>query len=98
MHGGRAEVPYVGLFVTGQQSEAAHFVPLPLANLCPGHISDVIHVKKQKRAAAGFLKRGFCAREAVLAEAIVINPALEVYIGVAKSRYVLVPPPSGCSV
>jgi hypothetical protein len=50
VHGGRAEIPDIGAVVAGQQAEAAHLVPLPLADLGGRDVADVVHVEEQQRA------------------------------------------------
>jgi hypothetical protein len=55
VHGGRAEVPDIGAVVAGQQAEAAHLVPLPLADLGGRDVADVVHVEQQQRPAGRVL-------------------------------------------
>ena len=93
MNGGRAEIPHEGLFVAGEQSETAHLVPFPLADLGAGDVADIVDVEQQQRAALGTLQRGLGAAKAVAAQPIVIDAAFEIDGGVAERGDVPVPAP-----
>ena len=58
--------------------EAAHLVPLPLADLGAGDVADVVDVEEQERAAVGLLQRVLGAAQAVAAQPVVVDAALEV--------------------
>jgi hypothetical protein len=87
VHGGRAEVPDVGLLVAGQQAEAAHLVPLPLADLGRGDVADVVDVEEQQACPQFDVLQGLpWSGQAVAAQPVVIDPAFEIDGGMAPGR------------
>jgi hypothetical protein len=83
VHGGRAEIPDIGAVVTGQQAEAAHLVPLPFADLGGRDVADVVHVEEQERARPARPAALAASRQAVAAQAVMVDPAFEIDRGMA---------------
>ena len=98
VHGGGAEVPDIGAVVAGQQAEAAHLVPLPFADLGGGDVADVVDVKQQQRARIRRLQRLPRAGEAIAAQAVMVDPALEIDRGVAPGGQARAPFPVGVQI
>ena len=93
MHGGRAEVPDERLLAAHQQREAAELVALPFADLGGGDVADVVDVEEEQRAALRFVERRAGPCQAVGAQPVEIDAALEIDIGVARRRDRPVPVP-----
>ena len=93
MHGGGAEIPDERLLAAHQQREAAELVALPFADLGGGDVADVVDVEEEQRAAFRLVERGSRPRQAVGAQPVEIDAALEIHIGVAGRRDRAVPLP-----
>ena len=78
VHCSRPKVPNIGRVITCQQTEAAHLVAFPFADLGGGHIADVVHIKQQQRAAVGILERLTRAAQTVAAQTVVIYPFFKI--------------------
>ncbi len=90
---GRAEIPHDRLAVAGQQREAAELVALPFADLGAGDVADVVDVEEEQRATGRRFQRRAGTRQTVVAQAIEIDPALEIDRHMAVRRNRPVPAP-----
>ncbi|HWS68671.1 MAG TPA: hypothetical protein VN325_38370 [Steroidobacteraceae bacterium] len=80
MGGGGAEIPQMGLAVSGQYREAAEFIARPLADGSGGDIADVVVVEAQQGAEGGIADGLPGAAQTIAMETPKIGPLLEIYI------------------
>ncbi len=91
VHGGRAEVPHDRLLARARAARSGELVALPFADLGGGDVADVVDVEQQQRAQLGVLQRLLGAADAVAAQAVEIDAALEVHAHGAPGRQRAVP-------
>jgi hypothetical protein len=98
MRSSRAEVPQVGVRVTGKQRVAANLVPAPLPDDTARQVADVVVIKTEQGAEIGLLQRLLRPRNAVPVQAPKVDPLLEIDVGSSGCGDRPVPVPVGLNI